>query len=98
MSSFTLSDPRFAGLRLPQTPPILNTDIYYLETGLHLLKDGDTETHTNTQVFALFDGAVWICVGVWSKDNAQAHNEIFKKEQHIAQSVWGHSVKRERRR
>lgn len=49
VSSLTHSDPRFAGLRLPQTPPILNTDVYYLQlvslyTGTH------AETHAHKHI------------------------------------------------
>lgn len=46
VSSLICSDRRFEGLRLPQTPPILNTDVYYLVslyTGTH------AKTHAQTQ-------------------------------------------------
>lgn len=72
VSSFTHSDPRFAGLRLPQTPPILNTDVYYLQlvslyTGTH----AKTHMHAHTQAFAfecalMFSLVVlYVCVSVY---------------------------------
>lgn len=98
VSSLTHSDPRFAGLRLPQTPPILNTDVYYLQlvslyTGTH------AETHAHKHIhkcpplhvqscFAwLCCTTVCVCVCDWDKNNGWACNEIFKEEQHIACKV-----------
>lgn len=63
VSSLICSDPRFEGLRLPQTPPILTTDVYYmvsLYTGTH----AKTHTQTQTQISVLnVDRQISPCVG-----------------------------------
>lgn len=64
VSSLTYSDPRFAGLRLPQTPPILNTDVYYPQlVSLYMGTHAEPHTHAHTQVSA-FTCADMFCLVV----------------------------------
>lgn len=46
------SDPWFEGLRLPQTPPILNTDVHYL-VSLYTRTHTNARTQTQTQISVL---------------------------------------------
>ena len=87
MSSFTLCDPTFGGLRLPQTPPILNTDIYYLQLvsayAVDTRRDSHACRHTSihvarTRAHAFCVVVLCACVSV-CEVRTMDDDEIFKQ-------------------
>lgn len=80
------------GLQLPQTPPILNTDVYYPQlVSIYMGTHAAPHTHTHA-AFTCADMFCWlfstpVCMCVCVRTMGGLYNEIFKAQLHIACEV-----------